>query len=49
MNELEHLNLGLESSNLLTVIKKVCQLDLKRTLLKYRKTIKNLQSINNST
>ena len=42
MNELEHLNVGLESSNLIQFIKKICTMDLKKTLLKYKKTMKNL-------
>ncbi|CAD8138525.1 unnamed protein product [Paramecium octaurelia] len=44
MNELEHLNVGLESSNLIQFIKKICTMDLKKTLLKYKKTMKNLQN-----
>lgn len=42
MNELEYSLVGLESSNQLPTIKKICTTDLKRPLLKYKKTMKNL-------
>ncbi|CAD8141350.1 unnamed protein product [Paramecium octaurelia] len=45
LNELENLYVGLESSNQINVLKSVCNLDIKKNQLKFRKVMKNLQNL----